>query len=66
VELSLNGVLEIVVTDDGRGLPSDHHAGVGVTGMRERADELGGTLTITSSDGRGTVVRARLPIVEAP
>jgi two-component system, NarL family, sensor kinase len=66
VELSLNGALEVVVTDDGRGLPTDHHAGVGVTGMRERADELGGTLTITSSDGRGTVVRARLPIVEAP
>jgi signal transduction histidine kinase len=66
VELSLNGALEIVVTDDGRGLPADHHAGVGVTGMRERADELGGTLTITSSDGKGTVVRARLPIVTAP
>jgi signal transduction histidine kinase len=66
VELSLNGALDIVVTDDGRGLPADHHAGVGVTGMRERADELGGTLTITSSDGKGTVVCARLPIVPTP
>jgi signal transduction histidine kinase len=32
--------------------------------MRERADELGGRLSI-ESDGHGTVVRARLPIVVA-
>lgn len=64
VQLSLNGALEIVITDNGRGLPSDHRAGVGVTGMRERADELGGRLTI-ESNGQGTVVHARLPIVGA-
>jgi signal transduction histidine kinase len=32
--------------------------------MRERADELGGQLTI-SSDQCGTVVHARLPVPEA-
>jgi signal transduction histidine kinase len=65
VQLSLNGALDVVVTDDGRGLPPDQRAGVGVTGMRERADELGGRLTI-ESDGRGTRVHARLPIVGGP
>jgi two-component system, NarL family, sensor kinase len=65
LQLSLNGALEVVVTDDGRGLPANHRAGVGVTGMRERAHELGGQLTIESNDGRGTMVRARLPIVDA-
>jgi len=65
VQLSLNGALEITVRDDGRGLPADHRAGVGVTGMRERAHELGGQLTVASNAGRGTVVHARLPIVAA-
>jgi signal transduction histidine kinase len=34
--------------------------GVGVTGMRERHQQLGGTLEIESSE-RGTTVRARIP-----
>ena len=63
VRIQLDGALELAVTDNGRGLPADHVAGVGVTGMRERADELGGRLSI-DSDPRGTIVRARLPIAE--
>jgi signal transduction histidine kinase len=45
----------ITVTDDGRGFdPSDLPKGhYGVLGMRERADEIGGTLTIESSTGGG-------------
>ena len=37
-------------------------AGVGVTSMRERAGELGGTCTVDRGDGSGTTVTARLPI----
>lgn len=36
-------------------------AGVGVLAMRERAEELGGTLRISRSPGGGTTVEARLP-----
>jgi len=61
VRINLNGALEVDVADNGRGLPPDKGAGVGVLGMRERAAELGGQLVITS-DERGTVVRARLPV----
>lgn len=54
--------LVIEVSDDGAGIPDDHRAGVGLTSMRERASEMGGTCTITSKRDRGTVVLARIPI----
>ncbi|TNM40441.1 sensor histidine kinase [Nocardioides albidus] len=53
-------VLEVI--DDGCGIPVDRAAGVGLSSLRERAAELGGTTTITSPPGGGTVVRARLPL----
>jgi signal transduction histidine kinase len=54
--------LLVEITDDGRGVPADAVPGVGSTSMRERAAELGGTLDVTTADGVGTTVRARLPL----
>ncbi len=52
----------LTVTDDGVGVAPDHQPGVGLQSMRERADELGGTLTVTSGpEDRGTQVRMVLP-----
>jgi two-component system, NarL family, sensor kinase len=56
-----DGTLLLRVRDTGRGLAADPGAGVGLTSMRERAEELGGTCTVTSSDS-GTLVEVRLPI----
>jgi two-component system, NarL family, sensor kinase len=50
------------ITDDGLGLPDGYRAGVGITSMRERAAELGGTCTVEARSTRGTVVRAELPL----
>ena len=55
------------VEDDGCGFeghrsPADEDSHYGLITMRERAEELGGTLTITSAAGRGTSVEAVLPL----
>jgi signal transduction histidine kinase len=55
-------VLRIAVIDDGIGIDSSHPIGVGLRSMRERAEELGGTLTIESAIGKGTTIIAQLPI----
>jgi signal transduction histidine kinase len=38
----------------------------GLTGMHERADALGGALTVQSAPGAGTQVTARVPLAAAP
>ncbi|HEU4490839.1 MAG TPA: histidine kinase [Jiangellales bacterium] len=63
VELTrLDGALQVTVTDDGSGPPSDVRAGVGLTAMRERAAELGGTLRVAGGAEGGTTVVATLPL----
>jgi two-component system NarL family sensor kinase len=54
--------LQIDIVDDGVGLPHELRAGVGLRSMHERADELGGTLTVESIPRGGTRVVARLPL----
>ena len=55
-------VLHIAVCDDGVGLPPQVQMGVGLRGMRERVDELGGTLVFEAVQPHGTRVLARLPL----
>ena len=53
--------LVLTIQDDGKGLPDGLQFGVGLTSMRERAEELGGSCAIVSSQGGGTLVSAMLP-----
>jgi signal transduction histidine kinase len=54
------------IRDDGRGFagaPPDGSSGhFGLTGMRERADAIGATLTVESSPGAGTTARLELSL----
>ena len=50
------------MTDDGHGWDGRLIPGVGIQSMRERAADLGGTLTIERMPGGGTSVLARLPL----
>lgn len=63
VRIVADTALEVEVTDDGRGWEGRLIPGVGIQSMRERAADLGGTLTIEPVRGGGTTVRARLPLV---
>jgi signal transduction histidine kinase len=57
--------LVLTVRDDGRGIRGDEVASpgaLGIVGMRERALALGGTLTVAGSRGRGTTLKARIPL----
>ena len=52
--------VELSVEDNGRGfsgdLPSMQDGHFGIAGMRERAQQIGGTLTVNSRNGQGTRV----------
>jgi signal transduction histidine kinase len=56
------GMLEVEITDDGAGIPEERVAGVGLSSMRERAEELGGTLEVEPRPEGGTRVLACLPL----
>jgi signal transduction histidine kinase len=65
-------LLIVQVCDEGRGIPLEDrismslgtNQGVGLSGMRERVRELGGTLEVQSNEN-GTTVTAALPLVTA-
>jgi signal transduction histidine kinase len=54
-------VLRCEVSDDGRG-GADPMAGTGILGLRDRAEAAGGTLSVVSPPGRGTVIVAAVPL----
>lgn len=65
VQLSAVGnALVLVVADDGIGIGHLVQRGLGLESMRERAEELGGSLDIDTGPERGTSVVARLPLRE--
>jgi signal transduction histidine kinase len=48
--------------DNGRGFdPAKRHEGFGLQGMRERAERMGGQLSIQSANGKGTAISIVLP-----
>ena len=54
--------LQLEIKDDGVGLSPNRRAGVGLSSMRERAEEIGGSCVIESGESGGTSVTAQLPI----
>jgi signal transduction histidine kinase len=55
------GQIVVEIADDGAG-GADAERGSGLRGLRDRVETLDGELLIDSPPGRGTVVRAELPV----
>jgi len=61
-----DGFFELTVYDHGRGFdPATAARGIGLTSLRDRARNLGGTCTITTHPGNGTRVTLRVPVTPA-
>jgi signal transduction histidine kinase len=57
-------VLEIRITDNGKGITTERAGGRGLLNMRSRANKVGGTLTLESVPGAGTRVKFSYRITE--
>ena len=69
------GVVRVSVTDDGKGPPAESQlgprgdgleGGFGMSGMRERAELVGGELEMVAAPERGTTVRLTVPLAGRP
>jgi signal transduction histidine kinase len=70
-----NGLIHASVTDDGQGLPEADRlgprgdgleGGFGMSGMRERAELVGGELELVPAPSKGTVMRLTVPLAGRP
>ncbi len=61
----VNGSLDVLVADDGRGFtrvaPRPGHVGLEL--IHDLVESAGGELTVDSTPGDGTAVRARVPVL---
>ncbi|MEY4953257.1 MAG: hypothetical protein RL299_1681, partial [Pseudomonadota bacterium] len=59
-QLGEDGLIQVSVYDNGRGMPEEIKGGRGLTSMRSRAEAVGGTLTFDSG-AKGTGVHLTFP-----
>jgi signal transduction histidine kinase len=63
----LPGIISMQIKDDGKGFDADGARGskkttrLGLLGMRERVEMVGGTFCVDSASGRGTTIRVEIP-----
>ncbi len=62
VELSVGEHVRLVVVDDGVGVEGEVYGGAGLANLAERAERLGGELTVGPGDAGGTRVEWRVPL----
>ncbi len=63
VGIGVQDGLELIIRDDGTGLPTPLRHGVGLHSMRERAEEIGGSIQFMPTVPHGTQIHVRLPFL---
>jgi signal transduction histidine kinase len=61
LEYSGDDTVRLRVEDDGSGFVDTRHSGFGLLGIRERVEQLGGRVDVTSPPGSGVVMSVVLP-----
>ncbi|MFG6199547.1 GAF domain-containing sensor histidine kinase [Nonomuraea sp. JJY05] len=56
------GKLVLIVRDDGNGFEQAESRGLGLVSMRDRAESVGGVMTVESGRGTGTTVRVEVGV----
>ena len=65
--LKLRGAIRLEINDDGKSFAVDRvllakrHKRLGLLGMRERVEMVGGSFAVESAPGQGTTIRAQIP-----
>jgi len=65
----LDGAVCMTITDNGKGFQKEHLLNaskskrLGLLGMRERLEMIGGNFTVTSAPGKGTTLLAQVPLI---
>jgi signal transduction histidine kinase len=62
IDLVCGTDLILEIRDNGQGISPESRPGVGLTSMRQRAEQLGGTVELKSVTGEGTSLTACLPL----
>jgi len=66
VKLSIQkvgGMMELAIQDNGRGFQTEEITkGFGLSTMREMAELSGGTFSVQSTEGTGSIIRASWPL----
>jgi signal transduction histidine kinase len=57
-----DGKLALTVRDDGNGFEQADSRGLGLVSMRDRAESVGGVMTVESARGQGTTVRMEVGV----
>jgi signal transduction histidine kinase len=57
-----NGNVKLSVADSGRGIPDQSERGIGLAGMRERVEAVGGIIQVGGAANGGVQVEASIPV----
>jgi PAS domain S-box-containing protein len=66
----LDGAIRMTIKDDGKGFPAERllqarkRKRLGLLGMSERLEMVGGTLVVESVPGKGTTIIAQIPLID--